>query len=172
MKQLFLIVSILVFEFLVCSCSYALNEGPNTERHYVVNQAKDGKTYYHLSYQLKGSNLVKIDQLSEQKFKDNGGQFEVRIKKDLFPIKAPACKSDIILRMPWAPPNYDPGAKYTLYKNIVKVFQGEKESIRVAIELNPYVEMKNSELSLTQCNVFFRHADHEYVPHTKSLDAR
>ena len=71
---------------------------------YVVHNGKSGKNgalYYHLLFTSDTGNLTKFKVLSERQFKQNGGQCEVLLKKQSFPIAAPDCKSDIILRMPW-----------------------------------------------------------------------
>jgi hypothetical protein len=104
----------IAISFATCACSAV--DGPKSESkpeakpelnnkvNYVVHNGKSGKNgalYYHLLFTSDTGNLTKFKVLSERQFKQNGGQCEVLLKKQSFPIAAPDCKSDIILRMPW-----------------------------------------------------------------------
>lgn len=133
----------------------------------IVSKIKN-KNYYHLSYKLSAENILSIESLTKDQFLINGGQFELVISKDLFPIASPNCAKNIILRMPWTNDNYKNSdtfisEKYELY-NELKNASKTKDEINVYIELNPYVEVSNDKFVLTQCNVFFRHADGRYIP--------
>ena len=139
------------------------------QSNYRVNTSASGKPYYHLSYVLNSNNIVQIERYTWQEFEQNGGQFEVTLDKAGFPIPAPNCKSNLLLRMPWVPPGTNLSAKYQLYQAILAVQSAQAESVTVAVELNPYVQTTLDGLALTQCNIFFRHANHQYVPHTESL---
>lgn len=94
----------------------------------------------------------------------NGGQFEVRIRKDAFPISTPNCRSDIILRMPWtAPDSVDArtkiGEKRDMYSQIREIVDGSRGQVLVGIDVAPYYKtLKQTPLKveLTECNVFFR----------------
>ena len=155
--------------FALCPCSIA--DGAKPEANYVVNIGKNDTLYYHLSFTINADNLVKIETLSEKQFKQNGGQFEVLLKKQAFPIEAPNCKSDIILRMPWIASQLGLTQKYLLYESIVTLIHNQKDAVTVAIELNPYVKPDKNELLLTGCNVYFRHASNQYIPHTLSINS-
>jgi hypothetical protein len=154
--------------FALCACSIAGDAKP--EANYVVNIGKNDTLYYHLLYTINTDNLVKIETLSEKQFKQNGGQFEVLLKKQAFPIEAPNCKSDIILRMPWVASQLGLSQKYLLYKNIIALIHNQKDAVTVTIELNPYVKPDKNGLLLTACNVYFRHANNQYIPHTLSIN--
>jgi hypothetical protein len=148
----------------ICSCGFAIGE---KSRGYVTN-ATGGKPYYHLMYSLKAEDIESLDKLTKEEFYENGGQFEVRIKKDLFPIRAPKCKSHIILRMPWAQGERFLIEKYSLYETISSMYENNiPEKLDVAIELNPYVSFDEDGIYLTQCNVFFRHKGGKYIPNTQ-----
>ncbi|WP_081429952.1 hypothetical protein [Paraglaciecola sp. T6c] len=137
---------------------------------YVTNFSASGKPYYHLSFTLDIENVVQVERYTVQEFEQNGGQFEVLLKKSAFPIQAPNCNSNLILRMPWVPSSVDLTLKYQLYKSILAVSLGQTEHVSVVVELNPYVQETEQGLELTQCNLFFRHANSRYVPHTRSVN--
>lgn len=146
---------------LIAACSLAVNDDTT---YYTVNTT-DGKAYYHLMYSLKAENIVSMDRLTQDEFYQNGGQFEVHIDKGAFPIRSPNCRSNIILRMPWVKDNGSLDTKYNLYKNLTALNDGEFNSnnVDVAIELNPYLSSDDEGIYLTQCNVFFRSKDGQYV---------
>lgn len=154
--------------FALCACSIA--DGVKPDANYVLNYDKNDKPYYHLLFTINADNLAKIETLSERQFKQNGGQFEVLLKKDGFAVEAPNCKSDIILRMPWVASQFELSQKYLLYKNIAALAHSQKGSVTVAIELNPYVKVEENELLLTNCNAYFRHANSQYIPHILNIN--
>ena len=110
-------------------------------------------------------------QLSKKMLKMDGGQFEIYLKKTLFPIKAPQCNKELILRMPWTKSSLPGAEKYIaekidLYQKLLAVIEGKKDSEKIIVELNPYIDVKNKEpldIELTQCNVFFRHSHGRYI---------
>jgi hypothetical protein len=175
MKRYYLYIKILAVAVsaTVAVCVYA--GGNQAENTGVIASVMKGKEYYHLEYALKKENIVSLDALTDAQLKINGGQFEVKINKSVFPIDAPNCKSSIILRMPWTNPelaNYEVliDEKLSAYNEIKKVINSsEADLVVVVVELNPYVRLKNNKLELTQCNVFFRHANGRYIPHTGNL---
>lgn len=148
--------------FSLSSCSTAVNK----EDEFVTNTS-NGRPYYHLMYSLSPDSIQSIDSLSESEFYDNGGQFEVLIKQEKFPVRAPNCKGDIILRMPWTDDSSTIPDKYVLYKEIIEIRGNNSQAVAVAIELNPYVSFDNDGVYLTQCNVFFRHKSRKYIPNTE-----
>lgn len=166
MRRLICVIS--VISFALCACSFA--DGAKPEANFVVNYGKNDKPYYHLLFAINAHNLAKLETLSEKQFKQNGGQFEVLLKIQGFPIAAPNCKSDIILRMPWVASKFELKQKHLLYKKLAAISLSQKGSVTVAIELNPYVQAQESELVLTACNVFFRHANNQYIPHTLNIN--
>ncbi|MDO6685273.1 MULTISPECIES: hypothetical protein [unclassified Agarivorans] len=141
----------------------------------VVTSASNGKSYHHLKLSLNDQSISSIKEFSADQFVMNGGQFEVRVLQNSFPIKAPNCKGDLILRMPWT--NSDLSAaevfideKYNVYKAIVGASKSEGSNVDVYLELNPYVQMTGDDFELTECNVFFRHANGQYIPKTGTLN--
>lgn len=170
MKQLYSYIKILAVALSVSGTACVYAGGKHADNTGVITSVIKGKEYYHLEYVLKKENIVSIDVLTDSQFKINGGQFEVKINKSMFPVEAPSCKSNIILRMPWTNPeleNYDViiDEKYSVYKEIQKVVNSsEADSVLVVIELNPYLKLQDKKLELTQCNVFFRNANGRYIP--------
>lgn len=162
------LVSGLILLLLLSSCSNAAIS--KTPAPYTLNIGSNGAAYYHMLYVLSAKNLVSVERVTQQQFVANGGQFELLIKQAEFPIPAPQCKSDIILRMPWVAPQYDVSEKYQLYLAIVNLADTQQGRVPVAIELNPYVEKNESGIQLQHCNVFFRHSRNHYIPHIKALD--
>lgn len=142
----------------------------------VIVSDHKGKKYYHLNFTLDSENIASIDSLSEENFKLNGGQFELRINKKLFPISSPNCKLVLILRMPWTNPatEYSKSLianKYHLYQSILEI-KGRNiigEGVNVIVELNPYVDIVDGIPILKNCNVFFRHSMGAYVPYIGKL---
>lgn len=160
-------VLLLVFFAALGSCSVAKDK---QRLDYVTSQL-NGKTYYHLMYSLSAEAILSLDELSKTEFYDNGGQFEVRIDKALFPVRSPNCKSSIILRMPWVGGGATDGsldAKYAMYRQLVALDKNESSAaVDLAIELNPYINFDDKGIYLTHCNVFFRHADGKYIPYVQ-----
>ncbi|WP_411992546.1 hypothetical protein [Agarivorans sp. DSG3-1] len=141
----------------------------------VVTSTANGKSYYHMMLSLNDHSISSIKEFSAEQFVMNGGQFEVRVQQNSFPIKAPNCKGDLILRMPWTNSDLSVAEvfideKYNVYKAIVGASKSEGSNVDVYIELNPYVQMTGDDFELTECNVFFRHANGQYIPKTGPLD--
>lgn len=153
----------------------------------VVSQGKFTK-YYHLKLKLHPDDFeLSIPNSSRApKYSDNndyqfneGGQFEVFIKRDTFPIplKGSPNSKYIILRMPWTNPE-TPGAslfineKKHLFDELVGIKKSLYESLTIVAELNPYIEvLKHNPLSLqlTEPNIFFRQASGRYINYTGPL---
>ena len=118
-------------------------------------------SYYQMQFDLTAAaiNFDKSDRVAS-----SGGQFELRLRPEQFPIQAPHCRGLLILRMPWTAPGMPQAdakiaAKKALLARIWKLGQGSSKSIPVELELNPYVEVISRSplrLQLTECNVFFR----------------
>lgn len=109
--------------------------------------------YYHMRYELKAGEYT----VNESYGFNEGGQFEVLVPKVLFPVSAPNCNKNIIIRMPASDTE---GQKRALYEKLLKA-----QSVVVTLELNPYVKVINQsplEFELQYCNVFFRHKSGDY----------
>lgn len=135
-----------------------------------VNPGRYGP-YYHIRIELTAA---AIDFAESDQMVHSGGQFELRLRPEHFPVPAPTCRSVLILRMPWtAPDAHDAtkkiAAKQALFERILALQQAPDAVMPVVIELNPYVEIISRsplQVQLTQCNVFFRHASGGYVDDT------
>jgi hypothetical protein len=76
---------------------------------------------------------------------------------------------NIILRMPWVSAANDVSKKYQLYSALTTLVDSGKGSVSVALELNPYIEKTAEGIQLQYCNVFFRQAYSQYIPHVQAL---
>ncbi|ABM03601.1 hypothetical protein Ping_1824 [Psychromonas ingrahamii 37] len=135
----------------------------------VVTSITNNNAYYHLKYSLTKENITYIDSFTGEQFIINGGQFEIRLKKSEFPISSPNCKSDLILRMPWTNPEIVNSyifiaEKYEVFHYIQNLTKSSQpNAVDIYVELNPYVELKEGEFSLTQCNIYFRQSKGQYI---------
>ena len=172
MRTTVLIAVVAVIGFWVLSL--ALCASAQTEGQIVVNPGRYGP-YYHLRLELTAQ---AVDFASSDNAIRSGGQFEIRLRPEYFPVPAPKCQTSLILRMPWTPPETVKAkekieAKRVLLKRILALQKDSHATVPVVIELNPYVEVtrrKPLQLRLNQCNVFFRQAFGAYVDHTKPVD--
>jgi hypothetical protein len=138
-----------------------------------VNPGRYGP-YYHMHLVLTAT---MIDFAASDRLARSGGQFELRLHPEHFPIPAPHCRNSLILRMPWTAPNVPDAAKkiaakQALLARILALEQVPNAVVLVVVELNPYVEVISRtplRLQLTQCNVFFRHAFGGYIDDTQPL---
>ena len=58
--------------------------------------------YFHLRLGLTAAD---IDFAASDRRTRSGGQFELRLHRERFPVPAPHCRGTVILRMPWTPPD-------------------------------------------------------------------
>ncbi|MFK3862270.1 hypothetical protein [Pseudoalteromonas rhizosphaerae] len=78
-------------------------------------------------------------------------------REEYFPITAPMCKKNIIIRMPYSKSEK---RKRALYNALLL-----SKTMTVILELNPYVKVLQKEplqVELENCNVFFRHKAGDY----------
>lgn len=109
--------------------------------------------YYHMTFELI-SGQYKLN--TEYGFNE-GGQFEVYVPKKHFPIAAPNCKENIVIRMPYSESETK---KRALFDSLAA-----SKTVKVTLELNPYLNVIRTsplELELQYCNVFFRHRSGDY----------
>jgi len=133
------------------------------------------RDYYHIQLDLKNTpytfskdekgNLYK--DYTQEMLVENGGQFEILMPADQFPVPSPNCSNNIILRMPWTNPAPSKSKaflseKYQLFEDLKR----KDGDLIVTIELNPYVNVISQnplKLELQNCNVFFRHSKGKYI---------
>lgn len=125
----------------------------------------NGKEYFHVPYTLTADNIVDADRVSTEQLTADGGQFEILIKKEAFPVRAPNCQANIIARMPWTDQKEKLNSRIAAYNDIKSVLNGEATATDVVLELNPYVDQDEDGPYLTQCNVFFRVHQGQYINH-------
>jgi hypothetical protein len=113
---------------------------------------------------LRAQDIVRLSPdagATEQALAEQWGQFELRIKKAGFPIPAPKCQSDIILRVPAVPPNSNRradklGARWALFQQIARLRQDPSaEPLSIQLSLRYYiVRSAHGEPALQYCNAF------------------
>lgn len=152
-----------------------------------VNQIGN-RTYYHLQFSLTPQSIQLNVPISERYHRHagsneyyfaDGGQFEVFVDKNAFPIPAPHCeKQYLILRMPWTAPDLPHAKEYiaekrVLFDRIKKMKDSCNGSVEVTIELNPFVNVVRKDplkLEMAGRNIFFRQANGRYVDHVDDKD--
>ena len=102
----------------------------------VANPGRYG-SYYHRCLAL-GARMIDFE--ASDRVASSGGQFEVRLHRETFPIAAPACQGSIILRMPWTAPGKDDYAakvedKRRLLARIRELERSDKALLPVVVEL-------------------------------------
>jgi hypothetical protein len=130
--------------------------------------------YYSMSFDLTAR---AIDFARSDRTATSGGQFELHLKPEWFPIAAPHCRGPLILRMPWTAPGIAQAetkiaAKKALLARIWKLQRDPGLTVPIELELDPYVEMVSRSplrLQLTECNLFFRHAFGGYIDYSGPL---
>lgn len=125
----------------------------------------NGNEYFHVPYTLTVDNMVDVESISTEQLITDGGQFEILIKKEAFPIRAPNCQANIIARMPWTDQKEKLNSRIAAYNDIKSVLTGEATGTDVVLELNPYVDQDENGPYLTRCNVFFRVHQGQYINH-------
>ena len=140
----------------------------------VFSTESRGRTAYHLDWRMGSEMLIMGEDLTAMGGRRmgglaGGGQFEVLVHKDYFPVSAPYCDEFIIIRMPWTDPGLAEAALYVgekerFYAELLRI-RDEGGAIDVAIDLHPYVNVLSEDplkLELEGCNVFFRDVQGRY----------
>jgi hypothetical protein len=114
---------------------------------------------------LTASEIVSISlpkEIERSAFGFDGGQFQVLIPKERFPIPAPNCNKNVIFRMPGVP-HEDPSrsakldARWDLFQSLYAVKEGKKESILMYVGSGPYMKTKkDGTRELEYCNAFIK----------------
>jgi hypothetical protein len=98
--------------------------------------------------------------ISREAFDSNWGQFEVRIPKKRFPIPAPNCRKNVILRMPGVPEKAQERDKQLEYRwrqfqSLHALSAGKVDHIEVRIASHPYMNTdKRGRSTLRYCNAY------------------
>ena len=105
----------------------------------------------------------------------DSGQFEVFVRAKYFPVVQFGKKSKfLILRMPATIPyiNSYIQEKRNLFERIKKMKNEKRGSVKVVIELNPYIAVIKKKpliIKLDGKNIFFRQAYGQYINYTGAL---
>ena len=128
--------------------------------HAEANKASSKEMLFNLTQQ----NIVAIEpgkEISREKFEQGmGGLFEVRIPKKLFPIPAPHCRENVILRIIGVDPD-SPDSKmklefrWQLFQSLQAVMEGRIAGIDVPLDTGPYMKFdKQGNPALEWCNAY------------------
>ena len=115
-------------------------------------------------FNITKQNIVAIEpgkDISREKFESGmWGLFEVRIPKKLFPIPAPNCRKNVMLRIFGVDPD-EPDSKqklefrWQLFQSLHAVLEGKIASIEVPIDSGPYMKFdKQGSPILEWCNAY------------------
>jgi len=101
-------------------------------------------------------------EIERSAFDFDGGQFQVLIPKEHFPVPAPNCEKNVIFRVPWVA-HEDPlrsaklDARWNLFQSLYAVKEGKRESILVYVASGPYMKTKkDGTRELEYCNAFIK----------------
>lgn len=142
----------LLFSLVICLFSWQMIAQQLPQPEIKINPGKYFD-YYHFNFQLTQQQY----QVNQDYGFNSGGQFEVLVDKAYFPIPAPNCRKNIIIRMPYS---VNETRKRALYDKL-----STGVTTAVTLELNPYVKQINDNpvrFELEYCNVFFRHKAGDY----------
>ena len=83
--------------------------------------------------------------VSQDAFFRDWGQFELRIPKERFPIRAPHCRKSIILRVPGVAPRAGDRARkleqrWNLFEAILALKKNQESTVKVPLGRGPYIE--------------------------------
>jgi hypothetical protein len=98
--------------------------------------------------------------ISREAFYQDWGQFEVRIPKERFPIPAPHCRKNVILRIPGAPPQTPARAdqlerRWNLFQALLALSKNKDARVELPLAHGPYVERGSTgERELQYCNAY------------------
>ena len=111
-----------------------------------------------------------------------GGQFDLLIKREHFPLQVPVscCNQYLILTMPYTNVRLEGGrskvaAKRRLFEEIETLRAAKTGRLRVVIDVTWYAEIESEKplrISLKDRQIYFRHVDGAYVPHVDPVRAR
>ena len=108
-----------------------------------------------------------------------GGQFDVLIKREHFPLQVPesCCNHYLILTMPYTNPRLPGGdlkisEKRELFGRIGKLRAAKEGRLRVMIDVTWYAKIDSEEplrVSLKDRQIYFRHSDGRYVADAEGI---
>lgn len=136
-----------------------------------------GNSKVTLTYE-KIASLRPAGKVTKQAFAERWGQFEVRIPKEHFPIAAPNCSKDVILRSIGIDPNAADKEKklalqWALYQSLRNIVHDNAGSVEVSIAPGPYMQKdKAGAPVLEYCNAYINAATAAQAKPTLSDEPR
>ncbi|KAF5419870.1 MAG: hypothetical protein C5S49_00030 [Candidatus Methanogaster sp.] len=113
---------------------------------------------------LTGQDIASIkpnSAITRKSFEEDWGQFEILIPKNRFPIPAPNCRKNIILRMPAVAPDAPDREKqmefrWQIFRSLHDLIDNKVEHLEVFIASGPYMSVdKHGKPVLQYCNAYF-----------------
>lgn len=104
--------------------------------------------------------VVPARALDEKAFADRWGQFELQLVRRAFPLKAPNCRRNVVLRMPGVTPDAAHHAdklkqRWDFYQQVLQLRQGQLEEVALPLDTRHYVKtLPGGEVVLKYCNAF------------------
>lgn len=98
---------------------------------------------------------------TQASFDRDWGQFEVLVPKERFPIPAPNCRKNVILRMPAVGPDAPDRERrvewrWTLFRALHDLASGRIEEVETALLPGPYMKTDGSGRPVLEyCNAYF-----------------
>lgn len=162
--------------FLSLAVVLVLNTHTDAVDHVSLDIVEDrGRTYHHLTIGVEAADFARPGAWHGRDLAyetDDGGQFEIYLRVDRFPVAAPNCADYLIVRMPWTDNrslNADRKVrrKAALLDRLIATREQKIDRTVIVLQLEPYVTAEASEpygVTLTECTIFFRHAAGSYWP--------
>lgn len=125
--------------------------------------ANDVRPYRAVSATLTQQHIASIKPAKDttrEAFDRDWGQFEVLIPKSRFPILAPNCRKNVILRMPGAAPDVPQrdnqlDARWRQFQSFHRLAEGTLDHVGVDIASGPYMNVdKHGKPVLQYCNAY------------------
>jgi hypothetical protein len=168
--------------FLFCSTGFASAVEPVP---IILNE--DGRERVLLQFTLTADNIdLEVPKLYRKQADGGdpgfrlkeGGQFDVYIKREFFPVQIPesCCDSHLVLTMAYTNPTADGGAtnvarQKELFDRIRQLKVTGKGTVPVVIDLTYYVKIESRDplkVKLRERQIYFRHKG-RYIGHVKPL---
>jgi hypothetical protein len=117
------------------------------------------------SITLTTQDIVKVtpgSAVTREQFEEEWGQFEVLVPKQSFPIPAPNCRKNVILRMPGVTPNAPSreqqlAARWDVFQAVHALREGKRSQVEFELASGPYLKTdKQGRLRLQYCNAYIR----------------
>lgn len=113
---------------------------------------------------LSHEDIARIHPGSEttlESFEKDWGQFEVLIPKQRFPVPAPNCRKNVILRMPAVAPDapdheLEIRRRWIMFQSLHNLARNRIESVQTRLAAGPYMKFDDDRQPVLEyCNAYF-----------------